>query len=116
MLPEIKSFAKKEIEAQGYNYGVDIKIGTEWYDTRNYDDFTLPKGYYTSLKIIIGDGEGKNWWCVMFPPLCLDIACENAPNDDAITKYTDEEIHIISNKGYNPKFKILEIISDLFSD
>ncbi len=93
----------------------EVYLTEEWYDTKEYEDFTLPKGYYNSLKIVIGDGEGKNWWCVMYPPLCLDIATENAVADDGIVDYTKEEISLISDKGYNVKFKLLEFISDIFS-
>ncbi len=93
----------------------EVYLTEEWYETREYEDFTLPKGYYTSLKIVIGDGEGKNWWCVMYPPLCLDIASENSSSDDGIIDYTNEEISLISTKGYNFKFKLLEIVSDIFS-
>ena len=63
----------------------------------------------------VGDGEGKNWWCVMYPPLCLDIACEDAPSDDGIIGYTDEEYALIKDGEYQIKFKILELFSDTFS-
>jgi stage II sporulation protein R len=62
-------------------------------------------GYYTSLRIIIGSGEGKNWWCVMFPPMCIESATETV-------NYTDEEELLIKNK-YTVKFKLLEVISKL---
>ena len=115
LLPEIEEFAKQRVSYYGYEYKVRVSLGTEWYDTRKYDDLTLPKGYYTSLKIIIGEGEGKNWWCVMYPPMCVDIATEKAPRDDAIKKYTSSEINLISSKRYNAKFKILEVASGIFS-
>ena len=115
LLPEIEAFSEKIIKSKGYSYSVKVTISEEWYDTREYEDFTLPRGIYTSLRIIIGEGNGKNWWCVMFPPLCLDIATENAPPDDAIKKYSDEEISLISGGGYKIKFKLLEMISDAFS-
>ena len=92
----------------------EVYLTEEWYDTREYENFTLPKGYYRSLKIVIGDGNGKNWWCVMYPPLCLDIATEDAERDDGIVDYTKEEISLISGRGYNVKFKLLEFISDIF--
>ena len=114
LLPEIESFAREKIRELGCSYEVAAKLGQEWYDTREYEEFTLPKGYYTSLQIIIGEGGGANWWCVMFPPLCLDLACEEAPFDDGVKKYTDEEFTLITKKGYNPKFKILELISESF--
>lgn len=114
LLPEIEEFAKRKIEEEGYSYGVSATLGEEWYETREYEDFTLPKGYYTSLRVIIGEGEGKNWWCVMFPPLCLDMATENAAYDDAVKKYSSEEFVLITKNGYNVKFKALEIISSAF--
>lgn len=114
-LPKIKEFCEAEIARQGYRYDVSVTLGEEWYDTREYDSFTLPSGIYTSLIIAIGSGNGQNWWCVMFPPLCLDIATESAPKDDAVKKYSDEEFTLISGNGYRAKFKILELIADTFS-
>ena len=115
LLENIEEFCETEIRERGYSYNVEVMLGKEWYDTRKYESFTLPKGIYTSLRIIIGEGGGKNWWCVMFPPLCLDAATETAPSDDAVKKYTDEEFMLITSTGYNVKFKMLELISDAFS-
>ncbi len=115
LLDEIRLDAERWIREAGYSYGVRVTLTKEWYDTREYESFTLPAGVYTSLRVIIGEGEGKNWWCVMYPPLCIDIATENAPSDDATIDYTKEETTLITDKGYNVKFKILEIISSLFS-
>ena len=115
LLKDIEEFSQEVIISEGYSYSVKVTLGEEWYDTREYEDFTLPRGVYTSLKIIIGEGEGRNWWCVMFPPLCLDMATESAPRDDAIKKFSDEEISLISGRGYQIKFKILEMFSDAFS-
>ena len=115
LLGEIEHFCENEVQKRGYSYNVEVSLGKEWYDTREYESFTLPKGVYTSLRIIIGEGGGKNWWCVMFPPLCLDAATESAPADDAVKKYTDEEFILVSKGGYNVKFKLLEMISGAFS-
>ena len=115
VLDEIETFCERRVYERGYSYNVDVTLGKEWYDTREYEGFTLPKGIYTSLRIIIGDGEGKNWWCIMYPPLCLDAATETAPADDAVKKYTDEEFTLVTGGGYNVKFKMLELISDAFS-
>ena len=114
-LPEIEAFSKDKIKELGYSYPVSVTLTEEWYDTREYENFTLPRGYYTSLRVIIGEGEGKNWWCVMFPPLCLDMATEKAPKDDGVKKYTDSEFQLVTNGGYNAKFKILELLSGIFS-
>ena len=115
LLNDIEAFSENIIVSEGYSYSVRASLGDEWYDTREYDGFTLPGGIYTSLRIIIGEGEGKNWWCVMFPPLCLDMATDQAEKDDAIKKYSDEEISLISGKGYRIKFKLLEMFSEAFS-
>lgn len=112
---DIKNDVDLWIHEAGYEYESNVSLGIEWYDTREYDDFTLPKGYYTSLQVKLGDAEGKNWWCVMYPPLCLDVATENAPGDDAIISYSDEEYSLITNDGYNVKFKLLEVFSEAFS-
>ena len=115
VLPQIESFSKEKIREYGYSYPVAVTLTEEWYDTREYESFTLPKGYYSSLRIIIGNGKGQNWWCVMYPPLCLDIATENAPADDGVKKYTDSEFKLVSGSGYTAKFKILELVSAFFS-
>lgn len=104
-LSEIEEFAENKIKDFGYNYSVRATLCEEWYDTRDYESFSLPKGYYTSLRILIGEAEGKNWWCVMFPPLCLDSSIANGG-------YSAEESSLITNK-YAVKFKILELISEL---
>ena len=115
---ELKNDIEKDIEEwileSGRDYGCEIDIGTEWYDTREYEDFTLPKGYYTSLRVMLGEAEGKNWWCVMYPPLCLDIATEEMTDDSALG-YSKEEYALITKDGYNVKFKILEVFSEAFS-
>ena len=110
MVGEIEEFCAEELLEMGYSGDVDVTLIEEWYETREYADFTLPAGVYTSLRIVIGEGEGQNWWCVMYPPMCLDVACE-----DAAQNYTDEERVLISGNGYRAKFKILELISSAFS-
>ena len=115
LIPEIERDVDRWIEDAGYDYKSEVTLGVEWYDTREYDGFTLPKGYYTSLQVMLGEAEGKNWWCVMYPPLCLDIATEDAPRDDAVIGYTKEEYSLITDQGYNVKFKLLEVLSEAFS-
>ena len=97
-----------------YGASAEVTLTTEWYDTRDYEDFSLPCGYYTSLRVIIGEGSGKNWWCVMYPPLCKDLASEKAPADDGVIDYSDEEIRLIEGGREKIKFKILELFSGIF--
>ena len=115
LLSDIEADAKEWISELGYSYPVRATLTTEWYETRDYEDFSLPCGYYSSLRIIIGEGGGKNWWCVMYPPLCMDIATENAPADDGLIDYTKEELTLIKSGKYNVKFKILEDLSRVFA-
>ena len=111
-LGEIEEYAKAVIKDLGYSYDVHAYIGKEWYDTRVSEDFTLPCGVYSSLRIVIGEGAGQNWWCVMYPPICTELATENSGGDNL--GYTSEEMTLISGK-YNVKFKFLELISVAFT-
>lgn len=114
MIPEIEAETNAWLCEAGISYRARVVLGTEWYETREYEDFVMPRGSYTSLRVILGKGEGHNWWCVMFPPLCLDMAIEEEESDDAILSYTDSEIRLIrDNDTYRIKFKILELFSDL---
>ncbi len=110
---EIQKDVEAWIEELGEGYGARVEIGTEWYDTRVYESFTLPCGYYTSLRILLGNGEGQNWWCVMYPPLCLDVATSTGASDIG---YTKEETVLIRGGKYNIKFKILELLSETAKD
>ena len=114
LLPTIEEDAKQKLNEWGYSYDLRVSLSQEWYETREYKDFRLPAGYYSSLRVIIGNGEGQNWWCVMYPPLCTEIATERAPADDGVIDYTKEEVLLIKSGKYNVKFKILEELSRLF--
>ncbi len=107
---DIKEDVDRWIYEAGFSYSSRVEIGREWYETREYSDFSLPCGYYTSVRVLLGEGEGKNWWCVMYPPLCLDIATESN------TSYTESEEKLIQAGEYNIKFKLLEVLSKSFSD
>lgn len=112
-LDEIRDFVNAELASLGAPYSCEVSYGKEWYDTRVYDQFTLPKGVYTSLQIKLGCAEGRNWWCVMYPPLCLDLATD-APRDDALLGYNTQEQSLIQNGRYQVKFKALELLSSVF--
>ena len=83
-LSEIEADIEGWLSELGAGYGATVRLGTEWFDTREYEGFTLPKGYYTSLIVELGSGEGKNWWCVMFPPMCLELATERVEYTESI--------------------------------
>lgn len=110
MLNEIEDLAQKFLTEAGVNYSVKAELTKEWYETRDYGSFTLPRGNYSSLIITLGEGKGQNWWCIMFPPLCRDLASEDSKNND----YQGNPIYEMSGDKYTIKFKTLEIIADLF--
>lgn len=111
ILPEterLRQAALKVIEQEGFSYNVKITVDNEYFNTRTYDNsVTLPAGYYTAVKVIIGEGEGHNWWCVMFPPLCLPAASKECELSDVLEK---DEVEIVEGGDkYKFKFKIVEI-------
>lgn len=104
---ELKKVAEDVIRENGYDYSVDIKIENTFFSTKTYDDVTLPAGEYLAVNVVIGEGEGHNWWCVMFPPMCLPAAESEVEIEDVLT---DSEIGIVkSNPKYEPRFKIVEL-------
>lgn len=80
-IDEFKEIALNTIHENGYDYLVNIRIGNFSFPTKTYGDISLPSGYYDALRIEIGEAKGQNWWCVMFPPLCLLEAEENQLDD-----------------------------------
>ncbi len=110
-IDELEKTALSIIKNEGYNYDVKITVQNEYFKTRTYDNsVTLPAGYYTAVKVIIGEGDGKNWWCVMFPPMCLPAANAECKIDDVLNS---EESNIVTNgQKYKIKFKIVEIYED----
>ncbi|HHV27107.1 MAG TPA: stage II sporulation protein R [Tissierellia bacterium] len=70
-LNKIKNIAEDQIKKEGKDYKVGVSLGNDNFPTKTYGDLTLPAGEYEALKVVIGEGKGKNWWCVMFPPLCF---------------------------------------------
>lgn len=104
----IKASAQEVIKKYNKNYDVKVYVDNEFFDVREYKDFTLPSGNYNTVKIVIGEGKGQNWWCVMYPAVCIS-AC----SDDFDKALTKEEKKLITSKKYIPKFKILEIINKI---
>lgn len=105
-LDEIAALAKKEIRRQGYSYDVTAEVVSMYFTTRHYEGFTLPAGKYDALRIVIGEGKGENWWCVLYPPLCLPAA----QGTDALEMFSGDELEIIENGGkYKIKFMAVEL-------
>lgn len=116
-ITDIKELEKEIIRIASQITGdteVRTEYGKEYYDTREYEGVMFPAGTYTSLKVIIGNGEGKNWWCVLFPPLCLSAATaqdaleDTGMSEDAVNVFTKTD-----NVKYKIRFRILEILGFL---
>lgn len=112
--PQIASLeesSKNFIKSSGFDYDVKISISKEYFTTRTYENITLPAGKYLALRVVIGSGNGHNWWCVMFPPMCLPAADKN----DEISKVLNEnEIDLVERSPkYEPRFKIIEIFESV---
>ena len=71
MLPKVKEAADRCLQEAGFSDTVAVSLTEEAFPTRDYDTFSLPAGVYQALRVVIGEGEGKNWWCVVFPQLCV---------------------------------------------
>ena len=105
-LPEIREIALDEIHKQGYSYDVQIYMVNMWFETRTYDTITLPAGNYDALRIVIGSGEGHNWWCVLYPPLCVPAAEPQETMDDVLNQ---QELEVVnSDPKYEVRFAVLE--------
>ena len=107
LLPAIEETARGVIPETAL--GVAASLGSEAYPTRYYDGFALPAGEYLSLRVVLGEGRGQNWWCVVFPPLCA-AAAEGVAGVSGMGVLDDDGVALISEgDGYEIRFKILEI-------
>lgn len=109
----LENTAKEVINDEGFDYDVNVTVQNEYFKTRIYDNsVTLPAGYYTAVKVVIGEGKGQNWWCIMFPPMCLPAAETECNVKDVLNS---NENDIVSNgEKYKLKFKIIEIYEEFF--
>lgn len=108
---ELTATANAVLAGQGVAYRAKITVQTEYFETRTYEDVTLPAGNYLAVCVILGEGQGKNWWCVMFPPLCLPVATQNAA-EYAVFSETDNTV-LAAQDGYVIRFKIVEWFEEL---
>jgi stage II sporulation protein R len=114
-LDEIKGVAQETVDKEGKGQDVQVSLGYEYYPTRTYADVSLPAGEYLSLRVMIGGGAGQNWWCVLYPPICLSAA--SAEEELVSAGFTPEQMQIITegeSTRYKIKFKILEEASRIW--
>ncbi|MCH5207080.1 MAG: stage II sporulation protein R [Oscillospiraceae bacterium] len=84
LLPEIEEKCTAFLHENGFSYGARAELTTMYFTTREYDRLILPAGEYRALRITLGCGEGHNWWCVIFPQLCLPAVSEPDSNAEAV--------------------------------
>ena len=115
-LDRLESAAIRTLEENGFYYGVEITLGEEYYPRREYDGFYLPEGTYMSARVLLGGAEGKNWWCVLFPPLCTANAEEYTDKlvEAGFTPYQVKLLTESDTPRYKLKFRIVELIRDWF--
>jgi stage II sporulation protein R len=113
-IPEIERIAKRVIDEQGYDYCVSAEVTSMEFDTRVYGDITMPAGEYEAIRVTIGEAKGKNWWCVMFPPLCIPAVAAEETIDVFGEVLTEEEKDILQNPTkYEARFFIVDFIKGM---
>lgn len=111
---EIENAAERALRARGCHDAARISVCAERYPMKDYESFCFPSGEYLSVKVMIGEAEGKNWWCVLFPRLCTDLA--TSKEDFAAVGFTPEQYRIITESedaAYRIRFRLLEFFEEL---
>lgn len=109
-LPRLQQTAAEEIAAQGSRYTVSARLEETEFPTREYDGFALPSGEYLALRVVIGEGAGKNWWCVVFPSLCLPAATQ----EEALLTLPEGERQVVEGgQDVQVKLKAVELWESL---
>ena len=114
LLEEIENIARFTIKSSGFDYDVTAYFTNMYFDTRVYDGFAIPAGYYDAVRVEIGEGKGKNWWCVLFPPLCAPLAGKTIEEISLEAGLTKNDIGIIMKDGdvYALRFKAAEMLGN----
>ena len=111
-LYDLAAAGAEAVGEAGYGYPVTASLVENcWFPTKAYDGFALPAGQYTALRIEIGQGAGQNWWCVVFPPLCLGSVSESSAQTALAGGFSQDQVSLITgeDQGYVVKFKAMEL-------
>ena len=108
-LESIAGAARRTVMENGRTDPVAVTVTDEFFPTRQYEQLTLPAGRYRALRVVIGEGEGHNWWCVVFPALCLPAAGE----EDVLSALPPEQRELVEGKGVRVSFKLAELYEEL---
>lgn len=112
-LPALEEIARETVAEKGYDYTVTAEFEKIPFNERVYENVTMPAGVYDAVRINIGNAEGQNWWCVMYPPLCLPAASE----EDTDEYFTEDEKEMLTKpQKFRCKLKFLEWIEDMFGE
>jgi len=111
-MSELEQAATQALREVGLNYPVQIRVGEAFFNTRSYGGLTFPAGRYQAVQVHIGESSGENWWCVMFPPLCLPAATQReSVTLDAVL--TDGQMRVVeSNPQFDVRFRIVELVQE----
>ena len=108
LLGQLEQAAQQEVWRSGSDQKVTAYLTRMYFDTREYEDFTMPAGVYRTVRFTIGKGEGHNWWCVLFPQMCIPTAVQPA------AEFSDEQLKVLERRPqYEPKFALLELFYTL---
>lgn len=110
-LPELEQIARRTVQEAGQTYPVSAQLCETYFPTRQYGNVTLPAGNYEAVRLVIGAGEGHNWWCVVFPPLCAGAAADRRQLSDVLDG--EQEALVTGGDRYVVKFKIVEWVEQL---
>ena len=112
-LPQLAEAAGKALEEAGRPRPLTLRLGAEDCPLRAYETFTLPAGNYETLTVTLGAGEGHNWWCVVFPPLCLAAAGESGEEDEEWSVFSPAEQRLMTAGSVEIRFRCLELLQKL---
>lgn len=104
----VRSIAEDEVRKQGYDYPVRAELCNMFFETRQYDDITMPAGRYDAVRITIGEAKGHNWWCVLYPPMCIPAA---QPKQELGDVLTEDGMEVVTSK---PKYEVRFAFVELF--
>ena len=118
-LPAFEEAARAALANCGASNTVSVSLGEEEYPTKRYEKLAFPAGEYLSLRVMIGEAQGQNWWCVLFPPLCLSAATDRRETETACLSagLTGEQYRMIADTDktkYKLRFKILEVAEEIW--
>jgi stage II sporulation protein R len=113
-LPQIEDAANKALRQLGVDSKAVVRFLKEEFPIRDYDTFSLPSGIYQSLRVIIGEGEGQNWWCVVFPTLCMGSSAADVEDVAAGAGFSENLADTITgSQGYRIRFYLLDVLGKL---